>query len=229
MTRGAPTNRFTWPDALVLGATLALATWVASHAVYELESALDLKPKQEVFDGMSVSPNQQPKTLREQYAEVYPWSPLAAINRMPGVGAAWTYCARTWERILPPLTIASLGMGIVILRRPGRPGRVRRGPGAVAGAIGLVISAADLIAEFVVRRFDLTERYGNVRNNSLSNAWEGNAFNVGMAILAAWALLGLAGRWKPGRGWREWLGVGLGAIWLMYLCWTIMLVHLAQC
>jgi hypothetical protein len=229
MTRGAPTHRFTWPDALVLGATLALATWVASHTVYELESALDLKPKQEVFDGMSVSRNQGPKTMREQYAEVYPWSPLAAINRMPGVGAAWTFCARTWERVLPPLTIASLGMGIVILRRPGRPpGRVRRGPGAVAGAIGLVISAADLITEFVIRRFDLIWRYSNIQDNSLSNAWESNAFNVGMAILAAWALLGLAGRWKPGRGWREWLGLGLGAIWLMHLCWTIVLQQLAQ-
>ena len=229
MTRGAPTRRFTWPDALVLGATLALATWVASHTVYELESALDLKPKQEVFDGMSVSRNQGPKTMREQYAEVYPWSPLAAINRKPGVGAAWTFCTRTWERVLPPLTIASLGMGIVILRRPGRPpGRVRRGPGAVAGAIGLVISAADLITEFVIRRFDLIWRYCRIQDNSLSNAWESNAFNVGMAILAAWALLGLAGRWKPGRGWRERPGLGLGAIWLMHLSWAIVLMHLAQ-
>ena len=101
MTRGAPTHRFTWPDALVLGATLALATWVASHTVYELESALDLKPKQEVFDGMSVSRNQGPKTMREQYAEVYPWSPLAAINRKPGVGcvAARSACRR--ERSVP--------------------------------------------------------------------------------------------------------------------------------
>jgi hypothetical protein len=229
MTRGAPTHRFTWPDALVLGATLALATWVASHTVYELESALDLKPKQEVFDAESVSRDQGPKTMREQYAKVYPWSPLAAINRMPGVGAAWTFCARTWERVLPPLTIASLGMGIVILRRAGRPpGRVRRGPGAVAGAIVLVISAADLITEFVIRRFDLIWRYSKIQDNSLSNAWASNAFNVGTAILAAWALLGLAGRWKSGQGWREWLGLGLGAIWLMYLCWAIMLVLLAQ-
>jgi hypothetical protein len=229
MTRGAPTHRFTWPDALVLGVTLALATWVASHTAYDLESAFDLKPKQEVFDAESVSREQGPKTMREQYAEVYPWSPLAAINRMAGVGAAWTFCARTWERVLPPLTIASLGMGIVILLRPGRPPRrVRRGPGAVAGAIGLVISAADLITEFVIRRFDLIWRYSSVQDNSLSNAWKSNAFNVGTAILAAWALLGLAGRWKPGRGWREWLGLGLGAIWLMHLCWTIVLKQLAQ-
>jgi hypothetical protein len=234
MTRGAPTHRFTWPDALVLVATLALATWVALHTVYELESTLDLKPKQQVFDDMSVNRNQlvtlmgrRPKSLREQYAEVYPWSPLAAINRMPGVSAAWTCCARTWERVLPPLTIASLGIGIVILRRPGRPpGRVRRGPGAVAGAIGLVISATDLIPEFVGRRFDLM-RFGNI-HDPLANVWEGNAFNVGVAILVAWALLALAGRWKPGPGWRERLGLGLGAIWLMYLCWAIVLVHLAQ-
>jgi hypothetical protein len=120
-------------------------------------------------------------------------------------------------------------MGIVILRRPGRPpGRVRWGPGAVAGAIGLVISAADLITEFVIRRFDLIWRYCHIQDNSLSNAWEGNAFNVGMAILAALALLGLAGRWKPRRGGRECLGRGLGAIRLMHLCWTIVLKQLAQ-
>ena len=213
----------------MLGATLALATWVASHTVYELESALDLKPKQEVFDGMSVNRNQGPKTMREQYAEVYPWSPLAAIDRMPGVGVAWTFCRRAWERVLPPLTIASLGMGIIILLRPGRPpGRMRRGPGAVAGAIGLVVSAADLITEFVIRRFDLIWSYCRIHDNSLSNAWSSNAFKVGLATLAAWALLGLAGRWKPGRGWREWLGLGLGAVWLMHLCWTIVLEQLAQ-
>jgi hypothetical protein len=91
-----------------------------------------------------------------------------------------------------------------------------------------VISAADLITEFVIRRFDLIWRYSKVQDNSLSNAWASNAFNVGTAILAAWALLGLAGRWKSGRGWREWLGLGLGAIWLMYLFWTIVLKQLAQ-
>lgn len=232
MTRGEPTHRFTWTDALLLVVTLALATWVASHTVHELESALNLKPKQEVFDDMTITLNQLGtltgrRPLREQYAEVHPWSPLAAINRMPGVGALWAVCARTWERVLPPLTIASLGMGIVILRRPGRPrGRAQRGPGAVAGAMGLVISAADLIPEFIVRRFDLL-RFGKI-HDPLSKVWSGNAFNLGMAILAAWALLGLAGRWKPRRGWREWLGLGLGAIWLMHLCWTIVLEHVAQ-
>jgi hypothetical protein len=90
----------------------------------------------------------------------------------------------------------------------------------------LVISATDLIPEFVGRRFDLM-RYGKI-HDPLGNVWECNAFNVGIAILAAWALLGLAGRWKPGRGWREWLGLGLGTIWLMHLCWTIVLEHLAQ-
>ena len=204
MTRGAPTHRFTWPDALVLVATLALATWVASHTVYELESALNLKPKQEVFDGMSMTTNQlvtlmgrRPKTLREQYAEVYPWSPLAAINRMPGVSAAWTF-------LRPHL---GAGPAAPDHRRPGdgdrhpppprpSPRRVRRGPGAVAGAIGLVISATDLIPEFVGRRFDLM-KYGDI-HDSLANVWEGNAFNVGIAILAAWALLAPRGAGDSG-------------------------------
>jgi len=234
MTRSDLFHGFPWVDSLLLLATLVVATWVVTRTVYELESALSLEPKQKVWDDLKGIHDRVPllagrriKTLREQYAEAYPRSPLATMNQIPGVIAAWTICARIRERTPPFLAIASLGIGIVAIRRPGHPARrARWGPGRVAAAVSLVVSGADLLLEFVLRRFGLMH-HGYI-HYALSNFWEYNAEYVGMAILGAWSLLVLAGRWKLTRGWSEWLGLGLGVVWFANLFWAIVLQPLAQ-
>jgi hypothetical protein len=57
-------------------------------------------------------------------------------------------------------------------------------------------------------------------HDTLFGAWQEHAPMVGMAIAAAWMTLLLAGRFRLAFGWREWLGLALGAVWLANLLWA---------
>ncbi|WP_406694970.1 hypothetical protein V5E97_28400 [Singulisphaera sp. Ch08] len=234
MIPSAPPRVIPRLDLVVLVACLVAGVWVATYTGDELQTALGLIPPQwnlrfGATNSLKELSGVHVETHRESYAKAFPRSPLATINRIPAVIAGWELCARVRKTGLPFLTIAGLGVGFVAIRpRTKTPGarRLRRGPGQVAAAVYLVLSAAGLIEEFVVRRFDL-HTYG-FDLDPLPSIWENNTLCVGTAIAAAWGLLLLAGRWKPARGWREMLGLGLGGILLANLLWATVLKHLAQ-
>ena len=174
-----------------------------------------------------VNPGGKVKTLREKYAEAYPNSPLTWINRDPWVEAFERRAAKIQAASLPILAVASPGIGLVVIRRRrGRSRRSRIGPGRIAGFVTLFASSAGLAGEFVMRRFDL-QKYGRL-HYGLGDVWIVIFLGTGVAILSAWFLLIVSGRWRRVRGWREWLGCGLGVAWLLALLWQLILEPLAQ-
>ena len=61
-----------------------------------------------------------PRSLRELYAEKYPWSPISWVNRVPAMAPVWKWCEEVQEkRVAPLLTLASIGLGLIAVRRPG--------------------------------------------------------------------------------------------------------------
>jgi hypothetical protein len=87
-------------------------------------------------------------------------------------------------------------------------------------------TVSGLIEQFVLRRFNLII-YGILLDGP-SHFWYYTAQNVGTATLTAWMLLIVTGGWRAGRGWREWMGLGLGAAWLANWLWAILLEPFAQ-
>lgn len=227
-------------EILVLLLSLVAGTWVATRTEDELQAALGLitpqtSPRIRILNSLKslkFHPDRHldsPLTLRERYAATFPHSPLTMINRIPAVTAGWEFSARVRKTGLPFLAVAGLGVGFVALRPwPEKAGvrRVRWGPGRVAAAVCFVLTGAGLIQEFVVRSFNLGP-YG-FDPDPLSSIWENNALCVGTAVAAAWTQLVFAGRWKPRRGWREMLGLGLGGLLLANLLWATVLERLAQ-
>jgi hypothetical protein len=41
-----------------------------------------------------------------------------------------------------------------------------------------------------------------------------------LAIPAVWVGLGIAGRWRPERGWIDRLGIGFGSVWIVVMVTT---------
>lgn len=221
-------------DALVLLASLAAGVWVALQTEGALETKLGLLPpwraKLGLINALKSIADNPSQSRRELYAQAHQNSPLSAINRHPAVIAAWDGCERLRAAGLPFLAVAGPGIGAVAIRRPrrmtvgARP--LRWGPGRTAAAISLVFLGAGLAQEFVFRHFDLhTYGFDHVRLTAL---WENVAHTTGTAIVAAWILLALLGRWKPQREWRETLGLALGALLLANWLWAAVLRPLAQ-
>ncbi len=142
----------------------------------------------------------------------------------PVVGALATLKAiELWSaRVLTVLGVASVGLGVVAVRRPSpTPRRDRWRPGRVVAAVGLIVSAASLAIEFVLHRFDLIAFPWS--SYLLGYFWGINAEVGGTAILVAWLLMAVSGRWHAARGWRDGLGLALGGFWLVALAWQLML------
>jgi hypothetical protein len=164
--------------------------------------------------------------------DVYPSIPRILLT-------IWTYILAMLP--VPVLwSIALFGLG---LRRP-RPAlrRLVRQPGFVAaGAVALV--AAIRLAGFftlIVRTignpyqtmglqffqtFALTVWYrGPVSAGTIYNPayFASSAFGTSTAVVAAWLLLAVSGRWRSEPGWLDRLGRGLGAFWvgiIPFSCW----------
>jgi hypothetical protein len=216
---------FSWVDALLLLASLAAGLWVATRSTKDLERTLRLAPF-EMIDWTYVR-GRPPITLRERYAEAYPSSPLSWINRSRSLEAFERRLAGLQKSALPFLAVISPGVGLVaIRRRKVKSSRSRIGPGQVAGAVALFGSVVGLASEYLLRRANLT-MYAQIHYD-LAGGWELILDWVGPAILSAWILLVLSGHWNRGRGWREWLGRGLGLAWLIALAWQHFLEPLAQ-
>lgn len=226
-----------WLDVLLLVATLAPAAWMTTRREADLEQDLALSSTQwqreldkhllKLEREVAASMGQRAQTARERYAEVYPQSPLSRINLIPAVRSFWSACARVRETALPPLTVASVGIGLVAIRRPRRlQGRARWGLGRAAAAVAAVFCSASISEQFVLRRFNLIW-YADY-HDTLFHSWQQSAQQVGIAIAASWALLIVAGRWRGRQGWRDRLGLGLGVAWLVNLFWVTVLEPLAQ-
>ncbi len=214
-------------DLLLLAATLAAATWTATTPRKQIEATFRLDPFEMIQWGGNPPWGQTPeqaaeakRPLRVKYARMYPRSPLAWLNGHPGVVAVEKALARFQAKSLSFLAVASVGVGVVVLRRAGPgPGRRRWGAGKVAAAVAAVVAGAELINEYVLRHWNLT-KYGDI-HCPLDNLWLYILNDVGTAVLLAWLVLAGAGRWRLGRGWREKLGVGLGVAWLLAFGWQV--------
>jgi hypothetical protein len=89
-----------------------------------------------------------------------------------------------------------------------------------------LLPAISIGEEFILRRFNLMP-HANYRD-PLFAAWQLHAPLIGIAIAASWMIFWMAGGWKLRGGWREWLGLALGAAWLANLFWVTVLEHLGQ-
>jgi hypothetical protein len=218
-------NRFVWSDAVLLLVSLAAGFWVVTRSTKDLVRTLRLEPFEMPI--WTIPQLGKVMTLRERYAEAYPRSPLSWINRSRSIEALERRLARFQTSVMPFLAVVSPGIGLVATRRrKGRFSRSRIGPGQVAGAVALFGSVVGLASEYLMRRSYLTG-YPDLHYD-LEGAWWLILNWVGTAILAAWILLLFSGHWKQGRGWREWLGRGLGLAWLAALLWQNFLEPLSQ-
>ncbi len=115
------------------------------------------------------------------------------------------------------LIVLSLGAGLVTFRRRGaiRPGRLPTpGVAATAAACGAFLAWSAWVVTMVTIRklwFQMMIVY-----------WRGNATldveaGIAAAIVGAWALLVLAGAWRPTADGRDMLGRYLGWCWLAQL------------
>jgi len=205
MPRISQLGRVDWLDALILIVTVAASGWLASRSEADLEKSLGLCDTRWLAD------------IGQQFAN----------KKAETEQSAWQRCSKFQQRALPPFFLLSTGLGSIALRRP-RPGssRSRWGPGRVAAALGVLLPSASIAEEYVLRRFNFMS-HGDY-HDTLFGAWQGFAPSVGIAIAAAWTILFLLGRWKLTRAWREWLGLFLGAIWIVNLLWVTLLQSLGN-
>ncbi len=98
-----------WLDLVLLFATLVTTTWVATRGEPDVENALGLDSTKWLWDmhdnmiklraRMSQHHAGPPmRSLRELYADSYPWSPISWINRVPAMGPVWRWCEELQER-----------------------------------------------------------------------------------------------------------------------------------
>jgi hypothetical protein len=225
MRRRDPRNSIVWSDVLLLLASLAAGFWVATRSTKDVERTLRLAPGE--IPDLTFIRGRPLISLRERYALAYPGSPLSWINRSRTIEAFERRLARFQNSVMPFLAVASPGIGLVVIRlRTGRFSRSRIGPGQVAGVIAVFGSVVGLASEYLMRRSYLA-MYA-IQHYDLEGGWWLILNWVGTAILSAWILLLFSGHWNQGRGWREWLGRGLGLAWLAALLWQNFLEPLAQ-
>lgn len=110
--------------------------------------------------------------------------------------------------------LASLTLGALVLadRRPGPP--LRRVAGR-PGPIACVAAASALAVAFLMMAPTLLmTRGGPGFEVQLNAAWAHCGRQCGQVVAGAWLALALAGRWRPDRGWVDWMGRALGWAWL---------------
>lgn len=121
----------------------------------------------------------------------------------------------TIQSITEPLMIAlTPGWAVLRLRHP-RP-RLRtllRRPGSVLGFASAVGVSVCLLFWMVALAFRPPHPYWWILFSSNS---------VGPMALGGLSALLLGRRWRMGRGWAEWLGLGIGTYWMSWLaCETV--------
>jgi hypothetical protein len=222
-----------WLDLLLALSIVASTGWLATHDERSLENALGVVSTQGLRDldahirKMTRHLDGGRPTLSQIYGREYPRSPIAWLNRHPVMENVWKSCSDLHETTVPILMVASVCVGLIAVRRPARKGvRARWGPGRVAAGVSTLLASIVILEEYLLRRFDLMTR-GDY-HDTIFGSFRRDGAKVGMAIAAAWLVIYFGGRWKLGRGWREWLGVLLGTAWLADLVWELVLSPIAQ-
>jgi hypothetical protein len=119
---------------------------------------------------------------------------------------------------------------IVLQVRPGRRDRRRlwARPGFAACVAVVASLAVILVHEAALKRFFAWKRIQPFRllwSDLFDRIYGLFSISAPCCAAAVWAVLALAGRWVPGRDWREHLGLLLGLYWLAWppLAWIIAL------
>lgn len=131
-----------------------------------------------------------------------PYSPIPSPTWVNWVSIS----ATNWAFYLSPL-VAAWTVGILILRlRNPRPilHRLARQPGLVACCTATVAVGLGAIMTMI----GVSCRYGVYYYFPLAT------YPVGIAVLAAWTLLAVSGRWRPERNWIDRAGRIMGFAWL---------------
>jgi hypothetical protein len=131
--------------------------------------------------------------------------------------------------VLPCLMAWTLALLALRLRRP-RPGRVRLGrqPGmmacvaVVAGlALGIIETAVEVLMAFAGNDFR-----GSFAGPAGAVSWQAKLsrlvlpwnfivpYYFGTAVVVAWTVLAVSGRWRREPGWIDTAGIGLGLAWI---------------
>lgn len=133
--------------------------------------------------------------------------------------AIWSPLAACWMLAL-----------LLLWTRPPRPrrGRLARQPGYVAcfvAAVALVVGSLVGLGQYALRDWKFGPfvfPHGNFGPLIFREFWITASVPVRPAVLGAWLLLALSGRWRADPGWMDRLGRLLGWCWIgWHLLWLI--------
>jgi hypothetical protein len=160
------------------------------------------------------------------------------VNRTEGLGFESLWYGDSYGRIqdvlslvLPHVAAMTMALVAIRMRRPRPPlRRLFRSPGAVACAVAsaaIVLIACWSASVTAVGRGITYSQYvewlpnngGHGKGAGVPHPFSGRLLivygdEVGFAVVGAWLMFLLAGRWRPERTWMDRAGRALGWIWL---------------
>ncbi|MFO0959915.1 MAG: hypothetical protein U0800_21180 [Isosphaeraceae bacterium] len=154
------------------------------------------------------------------YPPIFSW-PL--WTQQPGDYVAWVHRLTAFPHIAWPIFYsATLSMLAVRLRGPRAPlRRLTCQPGAVASLTAFTYGASQDLAYYPIRDLvyldpsQILEMYREPDPRWVHDLFGPTNQGIGYAVLAAWIILILGGRWRPEPGWIDRLGIALGSAWIV--------------
>ena len=130
---------------------------------------------------------------------------------------------RVESDLMAALVVVTIGLGLVAIRKPWRPGRGRwpgRGMAAIlVGALAILPGVISVGLEVMTSPVSPTTSRFDAR--FLSNLFRNCQATPAHAILGAWLLLALAGRWRSSEGGFGRLGRWVGWCWLASIVFNL--------
>jgi len=136
------------------------------------------------------------------------------IGRVGSPGRQWALLGvhRLGLDLAVILAVATLGLGLIAARRP-RPFRPGRWPTPGVAAIAVAAPATAVKLAGAVSRLS-ESGYRIHRDHAVFYTFIGSSSFPKSAVLGAWAVLLVAGRWRREAGWIGRAGLVLGWAWL---------------
>jgi hypothetical protein len=199
--------RFRWIDAAILAASVGLGLAAWGIGPRRLETALGLGGTQAEFETMlALNPQMRPPAVT-----------------LPQRIARGRHAAVGFGSVVFPF--ATLGAALATFRhRANRSSRSLRRPGVNTTAVAAILVAVVLVSEWLLRRFRWLET--GYSHNPFALEWWQHGTSISLAVTALWAVLALAGRWRPAREWPDRLGRAIGGCWVVYAILAVLLAYL---